>query len=117
MVTVVINSKKECCISSVDNGLTCETSLICCECLCSVKMEQILVHINDVSQSKMCPYFFISIVVQQKTQIQLYFQGYTLLLCRTVRIYLRIIIVCDINRPKWLVCIQKAENEKFKTNT
>ena len=30
--------------------------------------------------------------------------------------HLRIIIVCDINRPKWLVYIQNAGNEKFRTN-
>ena len=30
--------------------------------------------------------------------------------------YLGILIVCDINRPKWLVCIENAENEKFWTN-
>ena len=31
--------------------------------------------------------------------------------------YLRIITICDINRPKWLPCIQNAGKEKFRTNT
>jgi len=30
--------------------------------------------------------------------------------------YFGIIIVCDINRPKLLVCIQNAGNEKFRSN-
>jgi len=101
-------------------GLTRETSLIYCERLWSVTMEQILVHISHVSQARVCPSFafvFISIAVQQKIMIQLYlFSGVYPSVASDHSYYLRIVIVRDINRPKWLACIQNAGNEKFRTN-
>jgi len=115
MIIVITNSKKECCISPFSSSLTFETSLIYCVCAQWQWNKSWYTLVMFHMQECVLFCFYINSCSAENTDTAL-FSGVYPSVASDSSYCLVIITVCDIKRPKWLVCIQNAGNEKFKSS-